>query len=99
MIGSIFGEVEQKTYIGFRDFGDFETYINALESDYDSEDFIFTKWVYKLNTPEFDKINRSQYGEGTDFKQKVNEYTGNNCLIPTSGNRFIKCNTYLTGKD
>ena len=42
---------------------------------------------------------RSQYGRGTDFKQDIVEYIGNNCYIPTSGNSFIKCINYFTGKD
>ena len=59
----------------------------------------FTGWLYKLNTPEFKKVNRSQYARGTDFKQDFVEYIGNNCYIPTSGNCFIKCNNYFTKKD
>ena len=55
--------------------------------------------MYKLNTPEFKKVNRSQYGRGTDFKQDNVEYIGNNFYIPTSGNCFIKCNNYFTKKD
>ena len=55
--------------------------------------------MYKLNTPEFKKVNRSQYGRGTDFKQHIVEYIGNNCYIPTTGNCFIKCIFYFTKKD
>ena len=55
--------------------------------------------MYKLDTPEFKKVNRSQYGRGTDFKQDVVEYIGKNCYIPTSGNCFIKCINYFTKKD
>ena len=58
---------------------------------YDSEDVIFTGWLYKYNTPEIKKIIRSQYGRGTDFRQGIDEYIGNNCYIPTSGICFIKC--------
>ena len=77
-----------------------ETYNNAKHnSGYDSEDVIFTGWLYKLNTPQFKRINRSQYGRGTDFKQDIVEYIGNNCYIPTSGNCFIKCINYFTKKD
>ena len=52
-----------------------------------------------MNTPEFKKVNRSQYGRGTDFKQDIVEYIGNNCYIPTIGNCFIKCIKYFTRKD
>ena len=101
LIGSMLvGEVEQKTNIRFKNVDDFESYINAIDnSGYDSEDVIFTGWLYKLNTPEFEKVNRSHYGRGTDFKQDIVEYIGNNCYIPTSGNCFIKCINYFTKKD
>ena len=93
LIGSILvGEIEQKKDISFKNVDDFETNINAIDiSGYDSEDVIFTKWLYILNTAEFRKVNRSQYGGGTDLKQDIVEYIGNNCYIPTSGNCFIKC--------
>ena len=55
--------------------------------------------MYKINTPELKKVNRSQYGRGTDFKQDIVQYIGNNCYIPTSGNCFIKCINYFTKKD
>ena len=93
------GEVEQKTIIKFKNVDDFESYINAIDnSGYDSDDDIFTGWLYKLNTPDFKKVNRSQYGRGTDFKQDIVEYIGNNCYIPTSSNCFIKCINYFTKK-
>ena len=101
LIGSMLvGEIEQKTNIRFKNVDDFESYINAIDnSGYDSDDVIFTGWLYKLNTPEFKKVNRSQYGRGTDFKQDIVEYIGNSCYIPTSGNCFIKCINYFTKKD
>ena len=75
LIGSmLLGEIEQKTNIRFKNVVDFESYINAIDnSGYDSEDVIFTGWLYRLNTPEFKKVNRSQYGRGTDFKQDIVE--------------------------
>ena len=101
VIGSIMiVELEQKTNFSFENADDFETYNNAIENGgYDSEDVIFTRRLCKSKTPEFEKINRSQYGRGTDFTQDIVEYIGNNCYIPTSGNCFIKCFKYLTGKD
>ena len=55
LIGSmLLGEIEQKTNIRFKNVDDFESYFNAIDnSGYDSEDVIFTGWLYKLNTPEF----------------------------------------------
>ena len=75
LIGSMLVvEIEQKTNIRFKNVNDFENYINAIDNGgYDSEDVIFTGWLYKLNTPEFKKVNRSQYGKGTDFKQDIVE--------------------------
>ena len=78
---------------------DFETCINFIDDDYDSEDIIFTGWLYKVNKPEFNKINRSQYGRGKDFEQEIFEYTGNYCYIPTSGICFIKCIIHIIGKN
>ena len=101
LIGSMLvGEAEQKTNIRFKNVDDFESYITAIDnSGYDSDDVVFPGWLYKLNTPEFKKVNRSQYGEGTDFKQDNVENIGNNCYIPTIGNCFIKCINYFNKKD
>ena len=101
LIGSMLVvEIEQKTNIRFKNVNDFKSYNNAIDnSGYDSEDVIFTGWLYKLNTPEFKKVYTSQYGRGTAFKQNIVEYRGNNCYIPTSGNCFIKCIKYFTKKD
>ena len=101
LIGSMLvGEVEQKTNIRFKNVDDFESYINAIDNiGYDSEDVFFTGWLYKLNTPEFKKVNRSQYARVTDFKQDIVENIGNNCYIPANGNCFIKCINYFTKRD
>ena len=92
LIGSmLIGELEQKTNFRFKNVDYFENYIIAIDnSGYDGDDVIFTGWLFKLNTPEFKKVNRSQYSRGTDFKQDIVEYIGNNCYIPTSGKCFIK---------
>ena len=101
MTGSLLiGELEQKLTIRFTNVNDFETFVNAIDdSGYDSDDVTFRGWFYKLNTPEFNKVNRSQYGRGTDYKQDIVEFIGNNCCTPASGNCFIKCNKYFTKKD
>ena len=95
----LIGEIEQKTITRFKNVDYFENYINAIDTGgYDSEDVIFTGWLYNINTPEFKKVNKSQYGRGTDFKQDIVEYIGIICYIPTSGNCFIKCIKYFTKK-
>ena len=96
----LIGEIEQKTNIRFKNTVVFETSFNAKDNGgYDCADVFFIGWLYKLNKPEFEKVNKSQYGTGTDFEQDIVECIGNNCYIPTSGNCFIKCIKYLTGKD
>ena len=95
----IIGPVEHKTNIRFKNMDDFERYINAIDIDYDSDDVIFTGYVYKLNTPQFKVVKRSAYGKGTNHMQEIVEYHGQNCYIPTSGMCFIKCINYFTKKD
>ena len=40
------GEIEQKTNIRSKNIDDFETYIIAIGVGYDSEDVIYTEWLY-----------------------------------------------------
>ena len=92
--------VKWKKNIRFKNVDDFETYISAIDNGgCDGDDVIFTGWLYKLKTPEFKKVSRSQYGRGTVFKQHIAEFISNNCCFPTSGNCFINCINHLTGKD
>ena len=79
--------------------GDFESYINAIDIDYDSEDNIFTGYIYKINTPQFIVDKRSPYGRGTNYMQEIVEYHGQNCYLPNSGMCFIKCIIFFTKKD
>ena len=100
MNGSImFGEIEHQINIRFKNTNEFESYLRAIGVDYDNEDVRFTGWLYKLNTHEFNKVNRSQYRRGRDFKQDIVEYICNSCYIPTSGNCFAKGVIHITGKD
>ena len=69
----------------------FESFINLIDEGYDAEDSIFNGYIYKLNSPQFNKVNRSQYGNGCDFKHQIIEYHGRNCYIPSQGYCFIKC--------
>ena len=100
MVGNMkVGDQIRQTHIRFRNMDDFEAYINSIDQDYDSEDAIFNGYIYKLNTPQFIKVNRSQYGNGCSFDKIIVEYRGNNCYIPTKGYCFVKCINYLTGQD
>ena len=79
MIGTlIVGDQLRQTHIRFRKMIDFETYINSNDQDYDSDDAIFNGYIYKIDTLIFNKVNRSQYGNGCDFKHEIIEYQGNN---------------------
>ena len=100
MVGNLsVGDQIRETHIRFRNFNDYENYINAIDQNYDSEDAIFNGYIYKIDTPQFDSVKRSQYGNGCDFKHEIIEYRGNNCFIPTKGYCFIKCIISLTGED
>ena len=69
---------------------DFQSYIRAIDIDYDSEDVIFTGYVYKLNTPQFNVVKRSGYAKGTNCMQEIVENHGQKFYIPTSGPCFKK---------
>ena len=100
MVGTlIVGDQLRQTHIRFRKMIDFETYINSIDQDYDSDDSLFNGYISKINTPIFNKVKRSQYGNGCDFKHEIIEYRRNNCFVPTKGYCFIKCVNFLTGQD
>ena len=100
MVGNLkVGDQIRQTHIRFRNISDYESYINSIDQDYDSEDAIFNGYIYKIDTPQFNKVNRSQYGNGCSFDKIIVEYRGNNCFIPTKGYCFMKCINYLTGQD
>ena len=100
MVGKLsLGDQIRETHIRFRNMDDFESYINAIDEAYEAEDAIFNSYIYKINTPQFNLIYESQYGNGCDFKHQIIEYRGSNCFIPTKGYCFVKCINYLTGGD
>ena len=96
----IIGPIELKTNTRFKNMDDFESYINAIDVDYDSGDVIFV-FVYKLNTPQFNAVRRSAYAKGTNYLKKTVDFHGGNCYTPTSGHcfiNFIKCIVILLKK-
>ena len=98
MVGNLkVGDQIRQTHVRFRNMNDFEAYIN--DEGYDADDCIFNGYIYKIDTPQFNKVKRSQYGNGCDFKHEIIEYRGNNCFIPTKGYCFVKCINFLTGQD
>ena len=61
MVGNLkVGDQIRQTHIRFRNISDYEAYINAIDEGYDAEDAIFKGYIYKLNTPQFNKVNGSQ---------------------------------------
>ena len=100
MVGNlIVGDQIRQTHIRFRNINDYEDYIKSIDQDYDSDDSIFNGYIYKIDTPQFKKVNRSQYGNGCSFDKINIEYQGNICFIPSKGYCFIKCINFLTGQD
>ena len=93
------GDQIRQNHIRFRNIDDFESYINSIDQNYDIDDCIFNGYNYKINTPQFSKIKRSDFGNGCNFDKIIIEYCGNNCFIPTKGYCFIKGINYLTGQD
>ena len=93
------GDQIRQTLIRFRNMDDFESYVNSIDEGYDAEDAIFNGCNYKIDTPQFNLVNRSNYGNGCDFKHEIIEKRGNNCFIPTKRYCFVKCFKYLTGQD
>ena len=71
----IIGPIEHKTMIRFKNMDDFESYINKIDVDYDSEDVTFTGCVYKLNTPQFNVVKRSAHGKVLTICKKLLKIT------------------------
>ena len=100
MVGNLkFGDQIRQTHTIFTNMDEYESYINAIDEGYDAEDAFFNVYTCNLITPQFNKVNRSQYGNVCDFKQEIIEYRGNICFIPTKGYCFVKCIKYLTEQE
>ena len=56
-------------------------------------------FLKKINTSQFNLVNRSQYGNRCVFKHEIIEYRGNYCFIPTKGSCFVKCTNFITSED
>ena len=91
------GDHIRQTHLRSRNINDYESYIKAIDQDYESEDAISNGYIYKVNTLPLNLVIISQYGKGCDFKHEIIEYRRNICFIPTKGYCFVKCNIYLSG--
>ena len=99
MVGRLkIADQTRESHERFRTIDDFESHINAIDQDCESEEGIFKGYIYKINSPQFNLVNRSQYGNGCDFKHEIIEYRGNNCFIPTKGFCFVKRINFITGE-
>ena len=58
------GESVRNTHVIFGNKKDYETYNNSIDQGYESEDASYNGYNYILNTPEFKRANRSQFGNG-----------------------------------
>ena len=68
MVGKLsVGDQIRTTHIRFRNITDYKAYSNSIDGSYDAEDSIFNGYIYKINTPQFNLVNRSHYGNGCDF--------------------------------
>ena len=65
------GDHIRETKTRYRNIEAYEGFINSIDIDYDSEDTIFNGYIYKSNTLQFNRVNRSQYGNGCDFKHRI----------------------------
>ena len=69
MVGSSkVGDQNHQTHIRFRNISNYEAYINSIDEGYDAKNVTFNGYIYKINTPQFNLVIRSQYGNGCDFK-------------------------------
>ena len=59
------------THTRFRNITDYEAYFNSIDEGYDAEDSIFNGYIYKINTSQFIRVNRSQFGNGCSFECKI----------------------------
>ena len=88
-----------QTHIRFRNITDYESYINAIDQDYESEDAIFNIYIYKRDTPHFHLVNKLQYRNDCDIKHQNIVYLGNISFVPTKRYRFVKRIILLTGEN
>ena len=78
MIGELsIADLIRQTHIRFRNPTVFESYINAIDQDYESEDAILNGYIVKINTPQFNLVKGSQCCFGCDFKHEFVEFRGN----------------------
>ena len=59
MVGNLkVGNQIRQTRIRFRTIDENESYINAIDQDYDTKDAFLNGYTFKINSPQFKKVNR-----------------------------------------
>ena len=72
MVGRLkIGDQVRTTHFRFRNITNYESWINAMDQDSESEDAIFNGYFYKIDTPKFNLVHGSEYGNGCDFKLEI----------------------------
>ena len=100
MVGNLkIGDQIRQTHIRFRNISDCAAFIISIDEGYDAEDAICNGCLFNINTAQFNLVNRSQYGNGCDFKLKLLNIVAKNCFVPTKAHCFVKCINYFTGQD
>ena len=89
----------RKTNMRFKNIDAFDKYIGMIDRKYDIDDDIIYEGNLHIIEKEFNRVNRSNFGRGSNHLYDIEEYHGKNCFIPTGQNCFLKCINYLTGKD
>ena len=89
----------RKTNMRFKNIDAFDKYIGMIDRKYDIDDDIIYEGDLYIIEKEFNRVNRSNFGRGSNHLYDIQEYHGKNCYIPTGQNCFLKCINYLTGKD
>ena len=84
------GDHIRQTRIISENITEYEHYINAIYQDVESEDANFNGCILRLNTLQFNVVERFQYGNGCDLKHQNIYYRGKNCHTPSNGYCSIK---------
>ena len=59
MVGKLtVGDQVRETHTRFGNITEYEAYVNSIGKEYDAEDAIFNGYVWKINTPQFNLVNR-----------------------------------------
>ena len=75
MVGNLkVGDQIRQNHIRFGNNTEYEAYVISFDEGHDAEDALFNGYINKIDTSQFNLVNRSQYGNGYDFKHEIIEY-------------------------